>query len=74
MATLLLLAAGFIVAGERGWSSMLAVTLLAAGAIAAVAFTAIERAVTRPMVDPALFRAQAFRISVAIGLIFNFCL
>jgi DHA2 family methylenomycin A resistance protein-like MFS transporter len=74
IATLSMLAGGFIVAGERGWSNVLSVMLLAAGAIAAVTFTAVERAVAQPMVDPALFHARPFRIAVAIGLIFNFCL
>ena len=74
IAALSLLTAGFIVAGEKGWGTGPSLALLAAGVLSAIAFAAAERIATHPMVDPALFRARTFSVSVTIGLIFNLCL
>ncbi|HMC81551.1 MAG TPA: MFS transporter, partial [Acidimicrobiia bacterium] len=74
IAGLSLLTAGFVVAGEDGWGSGLALALLAGGAASALAFAAAERLAANPMVDPALFRSRTFSVSVTIGMIFNFCL
>jgi MFS transporter, DHA2 family, methylenomycin A resistance protein len=56
--------------------AVIALTLLTAGFIVAgaVAFVVTERMVSHPMVDPVLFVRRTFSLSVAIGVIFNFCL
>jgi DHA2 family methylenomycin A resistance protein-like MFS transporter len=74
IAALSLLTGGFIVAGETGWGAGPSLALLTAGVLSAIAFTAVERVAAHPMVDPALFRARTFSVSVTIGVIFNLCL
>jgi len=75
---------GFIAAGQHGWSSAIAITAMAAGAVVLVAFVAWERRLTRqpggePLVDLGLFRSarftwgtilQAFGIFAMFGLLF----
>jgi MFS transporter, DHA2 family, methylenomycin A resistance protein len=68
------LTGGFILAGEQGWLSGVALALLTMGLAGAAAFAWAERAVRHPMIDPVLFVRRTFTISVSIGVIFNFCL
>jgi MFS transporter, DHA2 family, methylenomycin A resistance protein len=72
--TLSLVTAGSIVAGQRGWGSALAVTLIGGGIAAGIAFVVAQHRVRHPMVDPVLFERPAFSLSVTVGLLFNFCL
>jgi DHA2 family methylenomycin A resistance protein-like MFS transporter len=72
--SLALLTGGFIIAGQRGWSDPLTLVLLGGGIAVTAAFVRVQRTVRHPMVDPALFARPTFAISVAIGVIFNFCL
>jgi MFS transporter, DHA2 family, methylenomycin A resistance protein len=66
------LSSGFIAAGEAGWTAPVTLVLLALGALAAVGFWRVERAVPLPMLPPALFRNRTFSLVVAIAWIFNF--
>lgn len=68
------LTGGFIVAGQRSWTSELPLALLAVGVGGLIAFVIAERTVRHPMVDPVLFNRRTFSIAVAIGALFNFCL
>jgi MFS transporter, DHA2 family, methylenomycin A resistance protein len=74
IAALAALTGAFVTAAAHGWGARLTLTLLTAGAVGVAKFVLVERAVTHPMVDPALFRERTFSIAVAIGVLFNFCL
>ncbi len=65
---------GFILAGELGWTAAGTVSLLALGAVAAVAFWRVERRVALPMLPPELFRNRRFSLVVAVAALFNLCL
>ena len=51
---------GIIEGPERGWTSALTLSALAAGVLAAVAFVRWELRVAEPMLDPRLFRLRGF--------------
>jgi len=74
VATLSLLASGFILAGQRGWDSTLALGLLGCGVACGGGFIVTQRTIAHPMVEPALFARRGFSLSVKIALLFNFCL
>ncbi|MCA8205605.1 MFS transporter [Burkholderia sp. AU33545] len=59
-AALTLFTFGVIEAPARGWAHPLVVALLAAAALGACAFVAIETRVARPMLDLSLFRIPRF--------------
>lgn len=67
------LSAGFILAGSLGWGAAATLALLVVGALGAVAFWRVERAVALPMIPPELFRRRQFRAVVTVGGIYNFC-
>ena len=51
---------GMILSAERGWTAPIVVVLLAATALLAAAFRAVEAGAARPMLDLALFRYPRF--------------
>jgi MFS family permease len=59
-AALTALTAGMLRAPEDGWSDALVLGFLMAALVLAIAFVAIERRVTRPMLDLSLFRYPRF--------------
>jgi EmrB/QacA subfamily drug resistance transporter len=62
---------GLMHAASAGWASVEVVGWLAAGAVLAIAFVAVELRVREPMVPMRLFRSRAFSAGVASGFIFN---
>jgi DHA2 family methylenomycin A resistance protein-like MFS transporter len=68
------LTGAFISAGANGWTADVTLALGLGGLLSATAFVLVERAVRRPLIDPALFRDKTFTTAVAIGFLFNFCL
>lgn len=60
---------GVIEGGERGWSSAATVTGLAVGAVAFVAFVAVELRSSAPIVDLKLFKWAAFAAAGAAATI-----
>jgi DHA2 family methylenomycin A resistance protein-like MFS transporter len=66
------LSGGFIAAGSAGWDAPETIGLLALGVLAVLAFWRVERAVSLPMIPPALFRNRQFSLVVGIAWIFNF--
>ena len=83
-AGLAVLVYGFIAAGQYGWTSVTAMTAMAAGVVILVAFVAWERKLARrpggqPLVDLTLFKSarftwgtilQAFGVFAMFGLLF----
>jgi DHA2 family methylenomycin A resistance protein-like MFS transporter len=74
MFSLAALTAGCISAGAHSWTAGPTIAFLVSGGVASAAFVLLERAVRRPLIDPAIFRNTTFSTAVAIGFLFNFCL
>ena len=66
--------AGFIEAGQAGWSGVWPTGLLAAGVVAGALFVVVERRVAAPMLPLRLFWSVRFSAATAVGLLFNLCL
>lgn len=66
--------AGFIEAGQRGWSSPVALIALAIGIVAGIGFVRVEAGRAAPMVPLGLFRSRAFGAATGMGFVFNLCL
>jgi len=68
------LVAGFIEAGQHGWTDHETLALLAAGVSAGTALVVVERRTAAPMIPPGLFGSRAFSAATGVGLLFNLCL
>ncbi len=66
---LVALAAGLIEAPSYGWSSALVLGMLAAAAVASVAFVVAERRERYPMLPLAIFRARQFTATNAVTFV-----
>jgi DHA2 family methylenomycin A resistance protein-like MFS transporter len=66
--------ASFIVAGDQGWLTPLPGALLAAGLLAAWAFTRTERRHPNPVLPLELFKNRNLSGATGVGLIFNLVL
>ena len=68
------LTAAFITAGEQGWTKPLPGVLLAAGLLAAWAFTKAEKNHPHPVLPLSLFKNKHLTGATGVGLIFNLVL
>jgi MFS transporter, DHA2 family, methylenomycin A resistance protein len=66
-------AAGFIEAGQLGWSAPLPTGLLAGAVFAGLLFVVAEQRAARPLVPLGLLRSRPFTAAVGVGFLFNFC-
>jgi DHA2 family methylenomycin A resistance protein-like MFS transporter len=74
VASLAGLTAGFITAGQRGWTSPVPAVLFAIGLVAAWLFVRAERRRRSPMLPLALFRSRNLTGATGVGVIFNLVL
>jgi DHA2 family methylenomycin A resistance protein-like MFS transporter len=68
------LTAGFITAGEQGWTAPLPIALLAAGVAAGLLLVRAERRRAAPMLPLGLFRSVNLSAATGVGVLFNLCI
>lgn len=73
-AGLLALLAGLTTGGDRGFGSTTVLLLLAAAALLLTLFALIERRVSQPIIDLALFRNKLFTVNLVSGLTTFVCM